>query len=170
MIRRLQMTWAKKISLAAVFGVVLITVAIDIIRTVQSLNPRAGVYSWLYFMLEASFAVIVSCLPTYKSLLRKRPTTTAFKQHAIGLIKEDNSLQPLATTYPLGIDSNQGRKANPTNPVTELSNPGDTKTFAVVGHCDPEDPQQGVPHCLQELAPVHPKSLGPENGQADSRL
>lgn len=168
MIRKLQITWVKKISLAAVFGVAVITIILDILRTVKTLQAKAGTHTWLYYLLETTLTVVVSCLPTYKTLLR--PTTTGFKQSTIGPISESISQQLLAHTRPIQIDSNREGKANPTNPVTELSNPGDTETLEVVRHCDPEDPQQGVPHFLQELAPVHPKSRGLENGQADSRL
>ncbi|KAL9585912.1 MAG: hypothetical protein Q9212_001229 [Teloschistes hypoglaucus] len=168
MIRKLQMTWVKKISLAAVFGVILITIAVDLLRTAQTLNPNTGLYSPLYYILEASLTVIASCLPTYKALLRTRPTTTAFRQPEIGLIQGDAAQQLLANRKPLDDGSNRGRKPNSASSCTTHSNIGDPEAFWDDRNSGSEDLQQDAPHVLQKLTPVHPKILSSVNTRADS--
>lgn len=168
MIRKLQMTWVKKISLTAVFGVILISIAFDILRTAQSLNPRTGLYAPLYYILETSLTVIASCLPTYKALLRTRPTTTAFRQPEIGLIQGDTAQQLLANMKPLDIDSNMGHKSNPGSSLTTHSKVGGPEAFWDDRDSGPEDLKQDIPHVLQKLAPVHPKSISQVHMRVDS--
>ncbi|KAL8638334.1 MAG: hypothetical protein Q9228_004511 [Teloschistes exilis] len=168
MIQKLQMTWVKKVSLSAVFGVVLISIAVDILRTAQTLDPRTGLYSPLYYMLEASLTVIASCLPTYKALLRTRPNITAFQQPEIGIIQGDITKQQSANRNTLGIDSDRGQSTDSAMSLVPHSRIGGSKAVGDHRKSDPEDPQQDISHVLQELAPVHPKNIRAVNTHADS--
>lgn len=67
------MRTTQKIGLAAVFSLGIFVVAFDILRTVFSI---VGAQASLWDSLEATVAVIVSCLPVYYVLMtsRKPPT------------------------------------------------------------------------------------------------
>ena len=54
----------QKLGLAAIFGLALVCVALDILRTVQSLQANAA----LYAVIAVNLNVLVSCLPTYRAL------------------------------------------------------------------------------------------------------
>ena len=71
-IRKIQISLARKIGLVFIFSVVLITIACDILRTVKSFDGGLFADSALYTFLEVTLAVIVSCLPIYRALLRDR--------------------------------------------------------------------------------------------------
>lgn len=65
MIKDLKISRAQKAGLAFVFSLALVCMILDIVRTIQALGSNQA----LYTVLEINFAVIVSCLPTYRSLL-----------------------------------------------------------------------------------------------------
>ena len=71
-IRKIQISLARKIGLVVIFSVVLITIACDILRTIKSFDEGLFSDSALYTFLEVTLAVIVSCLPIYRALLRDR--------------------------------------------------------------------------------------------------
>ena len=70
MIRPLNMKLQQKIALAFVFSIAIFCVALDILRVVEALASNQA----LYTVLEANMVVIISCLPSYGTLLSSRST------------------------------------------------------------------------------------------------
>ena len=73
MLRRLQMSRKAKLGLAGIFCCGVVTIAFDIIRTVETLTDgdRLGSTA-LWTNLESAIAVLVSCLPSLKALTGPR--------------------------------------------------------------------------------------------------
>ncbi|MCJ1282711.1 hypothetical protein MMC26_002036 [Xylographa opegraphella] len=65
MLKGLKMKMSQKLGLIFVFSFALFIVALDILRTVEAIWGN----QILYTILEINFAVIISCLPTFRSLL-----------------------------------------------------------------------------------------------------
>lgn len=72
MIHQLRLPRAQKVGLVFLFSMVLVTMALDILRSYESLNGGTFSNSIVEAVLEATFAVIVSCLPTYRALVGLR--------------------------------------------------------------------------------------------------
>ena len=66
MLRELKVKRKQKLGLAFVFSLASFTVILDIVRTVEALSGNQD----LYTILELNFNVIVSCLPSYRALLK----------------------------------------------------------------------------------------------------
>ncbi|KAI4148860.1 MAG: hypothetical protein LQ340_004908 [Diploschistes diacapsis] len=66
MLRELKVRTKQKVGLAILFSIALFTVALDIVRTVEAIAGKQD----LYTILELNFNVIVSCLPSYRALLK----------------------------------------------------------------------------------------------------
>ena len=78
MLKNLKIRARQKFGLAFIFSLAIFIVALDILRTVQAAADNQA----LYTVLEVNFAVIVSCLPTYRALLtigQKRTENKASK-------------------------------------------------------------------------------------------
>ncbi|KAL8872274.1 MAG: hypothetical protein Q9174_002070 [Haloplaca sp. 1 TL-2023] len=88
-IRRVQISRAKKLGLVAIFSVVLITIACDILRTIKSIDQGAFSDSALYTFLEVTLAVIVSTLPTYRVLLRSKSRKNIPAHHSEEVTKSN---------------------------------------------------------------------------------
>ncbi len=75
------MSITRKVGLAAIFLIAIIDIALDITRTVYTVNGDAVGLDVIWDILEATIAVIVSSLPTYKALpgLAKRKKTTLYQ-------------------------------------------------------------------------------------------
>ena len=73
----LKIPLGQKLGLAAIFSLALVCVALDILRTIQSLQASAA----LYAVIAVNLNVLVSCLPTYRALwairARKRESSRA---------------------------------------------------------------------------------------------
>ena len=70
MLRRLQIRRSQKVGLVAIFSIAFVIIAFDLLRTVKSINGGGFSESTLYGILEMTVAVMISCLPTYRALLR----------------------------------------------------------------------------------------------------
>ena len=70
MLKGLQIPKAQKITLAGMFCLVCIDIIFDILRTVYTVNGGAVALATIWDILEAEVAVIISCLPTYRALLK----------------------------------------------------------------------------------------------------
>ena len=81
-LRGLQMRLGKKIAVACLFSVGLVVIAIDAARL--GVGHGGGVISQaaLYDALEPAIAVIVSCLPTYISVLPRAPRSSKDRKAA----------------------------------------------------------------------------------------
>ena len=65
MLKDLKVQTYQKMGLAFIFSLAIVTIVLDIVRTVEALASNQA----LYTILEINFAVIISCLPTYRALL-----------------------------------------------------------------------------------------------------
>lgn len=73
MLKGLQMSTNAKLGLACIFCCGIITIAFDVVRSVETLtHSSSGGSTTLWTNLESAIAVIVSCLPTFKALLGPR--------------------------------------------------------------------------------------------------
>ena len=88
---RVQISLAQKLGVASIFSIVLLTIALDILRTIGSLPEGIYSHSIMYTILEVTLAVMVSCLPTYRGLfvvkrrmksVRSGRMTTSHTKHA----------------------------------------------------------------------------------------
>ena len=66
MLRELKVRTRQKLGLAFIFSLATFTVVLDIVRTVEAVQGNQD----LYTILELNFNVIVSCLPSYRALLK----------------------------------------------------------------------------------------------------
>ena len=161
-IRKLQMTLSKKLGLAAIFSVALVTVAFDILRTVKSLDHGAFSASSLYTSLEVTFAIIVSCLPIYRALLLHTTRKTKASDDINGgfaPIKEDIEQQSVTNRGLLEHAPSEG----PTSPLakyikraSEVEVPNSPSNRSD----DSSESQHGyeAPHVLEELPSAHLRS------------
>jgi len=77
MLPGLNMRSSQKFGIAGIFCLSLVIVALEIARIVESLKGTGTSLNTLWTNMETSIAVIVSCMPTYNTLISKR------KRHAI---------------------------------------------------------------------------------------
>ncbi|KAI4224913.1 MAG: hypothetical protein L6R36_004313 [Xanthoria steineri] len=75
MLKGVQMKWHRKAALGGIFSLVVITMVVAIVRTslVGSNNRTQPDSSWLYLWtaIEASIAIIVACLATFRNLFSR---------------------------------------------------------------------------------------------------
>lgn len=160
-IRKLQMTLSKKLGLVAVFSVALVTVAFDILRTVKSLDQGAFSASSLYTSLEVTFAIIASCLPVYRAMLRTARKTKASDDANCGFspIKEGIEQQPVTKRGLLEYAPNEG----PRSPFAEYIKRSSLATVTNISSNRSDESSEsqhgyGAPHVLAELPPAHFRS------------
>ena len=65
MIRDLKVGMSQKLGLAFIFSLAIVCVAFDIVRVVEAVSGNQA----LYTAIEINLVVIISCLPTYRTLL-----------------------------------------------------------------------------------------------------
>ena len=70
MLRDLKISTPKKLGLALIFSFAIVCIALDIVRVVEAISENQA----LYTIIEINLVVVISCLPTYRTLLgvRKR--------------------------------------------------------------------------------------------------
>lgn len=81
MLKDLKMNIKQKVSLALMFSLAIFCVALDILRVVEAVASNQA----LYTVLEINMVVIISCLPTYRSLLLIRIKQRERKASRYGL-------------------------------------------------------------------------------------
>ena len=75
MLKGLQMPTSRKVGLGCLFCLAFVDITFDILRTVYTMDGETATLGTIWDTLEVQFAVIISCLPTYRSLfstVRKR--------------------------------------------------------------------------------------------------
>jgi len=113
MLKDLKIRPRQKIGLAFIFSLATFIVALDILRTVEA----AAEHQALFTVLEVNFAVIVSCLPTYRALLaigQKRTTNkasklTSYVRKSLGngrSLRRDDGRVPLKSQEDTGTELN----------------------------------------------------------------
>lgn len=81
MLQKLQMRVPQKLGLAIIFLLALVDITFDIVRIIYTVKGQSIVWD----ILEPTIAVIISCLPTYRSLLGNiRPPKRLASYVAIG--------------------------------------------------------------------------------------
>ncbi|KAL8958923.1 MAG: hypothetical protein Q9183_005741 [Haloplaca sp. 2 TL-2023] len=108
-IRKVQTSRARKIGLAAIFSVVFITIACDILRTIKSVDQGAFSDSALYTFLEVTLAVIVSTLPTYRKLLSSKSRKDVPAHHSEELTKSKGGYRQRLWKAPRSTTSQEKR-------------------------------------------------------------
>lgn len=68
MLRDLKISMPQKLGLAFIFSFAIICVALDIVRVVEAVIQNQA----LYTVIEINLVVVISCLPTYRTLLGMR--------------------------------------------------------------------------------------------------
>ncbi|KAL8956364.1 MAG: hypothetical protein Q9193_006107 [Seirophora villosa] len=75
MLRGVQMRWRRKVALAALFSLVVITMVVAVLRAalVGSNEAASPDCSWLYMWsaIEASIAIVVACLASFRNLFSR---------------------------------------------------------------------------------------------------
>lgn len=113
MLKDLKIRSRQKIGLAFIFSLATFIVALDILRTVQAAAGKQA----LYTILEINFAVIVSCLPTYRALLaigqkrtsNKASKITSYARKSLGnarSLRADDGHLPLRSQEDIGTELN----------------------------------------------------------------
>lgn len=74
MLPQLRIELSQKIGMAFIFMVCFVTIGLEILRIVQSITPGLMANHVMYGILTANFTVIISCIPTYRSLFGVRRT------------------------------------------------------------------------------------------------
>ena len=75
MIPKIKMRTSRKLGLALVFSLAFLTIALDILRTYESYVGAIFANSAVYTYLEIQFALIASCLPTYRAIFGMKRRT-----------------------------------------------------------------------------------------------
>ena len=78
----LKLQIGKKIGVASLFSLGLVVIVIDAIRLATGDGGGVVSQASLYNALEPSIAVLVSCLPTYRSLFRSEPGSSKHRKGA----------------------------------------------------------------------------------------
>ena len=126
MLKGLQMRFQAKLGLAGVFCCAFIIIAFDILRTAETLtNDFSPGSTALWTNLESAIAVIVSCLPSFATLLRSkdkkarpyRPRSLAMSDSAKLCISAGSSIK----------DENSGHFSATASSET-IKSPGDSST------------------------------------------
>ena len=74
MLPQLRINISQKLGLAFIFMICFVTIGLELLRIIQSIHPGIMAAHVLYGVLTANLTVIISCIPTYRSLLGVRRT------------------------------------------------------------------------------------------------
>ena len=72
MLPQLRIDISQKLGLAFIFMICFVTIGLELLRIIQSIHPGIMAAHVLYGVLTANLTVIISCIPTYRSLLGVR--------------------------------------------------------------------------------------------------
>ena len=85
MLIKLKLSIHQRLALAGIFGIVLIDILFDILRTVfsvqQAYDPSVAPLSTVFNLCEPAVAVIVCTLPSYRSLLPTQAAKRSISSH-----------------------------------------------------------------------------------------
>lgn len=113
---RLNMPVRQKLAVTAVFGLALITIAMEILRLIETENNLPEV-TWLFTSLEAEVAVIVASLPAFSFLV----SDTVNSSERRNLLRRTLSLHPTNSKTRLRLASTveETNRASSTNYAEE---------------------------------------------------
>lgn len=86
MIKDLKVGMAQKLGLAFMFSFAIVCVAFDIVRVVEAVSGNQA----LYTVIEINLVVIISCLPTYRTLLSIRQRSKSQQSHPWRSLEQKN--------------------------------------------------------------------------------
>ena len=92
MLRPLHMRWSQKLGLAVIFGLVLINIVLELLRTILTIvvdfdNFRG--YGVVCFIMQANIAVITCALPCYRGLVIKKSRVSNWTLPTIAMDAEE---------------------------------------------------------------------------------
>ncbi|KAF1942623.1 hypothetical protein EJ02DRAFT_511580 [Clathrospora elynae] len=115
MLRKLRVRKTQKLGLVLVFSVSLLTIALELFRFVRNIEGDRTTNNMLYAVINANLTVIISCIPTYRSLWSlwqksrsKRPSQSSLEGYARPrksiqkFLGVESDLDLLDTTYNKG--------------------------------------------------------------------
>ena len=78
MLGDLKITMPQKLGLAIIFSVAFVCIALDIVRVVEAISQHQA----LYTVIEINLVVVISCLPTYRTLIGVRKRKRSRQSHS----------------------------------------------------------------------------------------
>ena len=78
MLGDLKITMPQKLGLAIIFSVAIVCIALDIVRVVEAISQNQA----LYTVIEINLVVVISCLPTYRTLIGVRKRKRSRQSHS----------------------------------------------------------------------------------------
>lgn len=86
MLHTLSMHLREKLGLAAIFSIAFVTIAFDIVRTLETLTVDAiNAVTPLWTNLESAVAVCMSALPSYAALMKGRAGPPAYRERELAV-------------------------------------------------------------------------------------
>lgn len=149
MIRDLKISMSQKLGLAFIFSVAIVCVALDIVRVVEAVSQNQA----LYTVIEINLVVVISCLPTYRTLLSIGQRNKSLQSHPWRSLEQgkygrnqDGDNYPLRTGKSSEIEmsaksinvtqqleiSNVARGLNPLGPLDTTSKPAGASSTPIV--------------------------------------
>ena len=86
MITELKITVSQKLGLAFIFSFAFVCIALDIVRVVEAVSQNQA----LYTVIEVNLVVVISCLPTYRTLLIIRKQHLSRQTHPWRSLEQGN--------------------------------------------------------------------------------
>ena len=86
MLKDLKIGTPKKLGLAFIFSFAIVCIALDIVRVAEAISQNQA----LYTILEINLVVVISCLPTYRTLLGVRKRMQSRRIYAWTSLAGDN--------------------------------------------------------------------------------
>ena len=86
MLGDLKIGMPQKLGLAFIFSFALVCVALDIVRVVEAVSQNQA----LYTVIEINLVVVISCLPTYRTLLNIRQRSMSRQSHTWRSLEQGN--------------------------------------------------------------------------------
>ena len=85
-LKDLKVGMSKKLGLAFMFSFAIVCVALDIVRVVEAVSQKQA----LYTVIEINLVVIISCLPTYRTLSNIRQRNKSRQTHPWRSLEQGN--------------------------------------------------------------------------------
>ena len=116
MLTDLKVTMSQKLGLAIIFSFAFVCIALDIVRVVEAVSQNQA----LYTVIEINLVVVMSCLPTYRTLLTIRKQHTSRQTHPWRSLEQGNYWKSQASGDPKGKSTDIEMNANVIHMTSEL--------------------------------------------------
>ena len=108
MLTDLKITMSQKLGLAFIFSFALVCIALDIVRVVEAVSQNQA----LYTVIEINLVVVMSCLPTYRTLLNIRRKHISRQPHPWRSLEQGNYWKSQDSSDTKGKSNNIEMRAN----------------------------------------------------------